>query len=368
MFTSSKFVALPVTLALAAAPLAAERTLRVDFPAESPVTVVAADWGASDASPRGGALVVDLHTTLRLRNSSPAGIRGITLLVLAQEVTPGGKASVAVPSLNVPPGETFPVRIDLRLLRPLQTPAGPLVRVELDGVLFDDLTFYGPDRLNSRRSMTAWEIEARRDRRYFKSVLAARGPEGLREEILTSLARQAERPHLDVQVSRRGRATNLPPGRPLEFAFLRFPDSPIEPLAGMARLSGQEASEATLEVRNRSARAIRYFEIGWIVQDRLGREYLAGSVPAETALPPGETSHVSTDTTLRFARPLAVEAMKGFVSKVEFDDGELWIPSRPHLAGQHLDRLVAPSPEEQRLTNLYRKKGLDALIEELNRF
>jgi hypothetical protein len=136
----------------------------------------------------------------------------------------------------------------------------------------------------------------------------------------------------------------------------------------MARLSGQEASEATLEVRNRSARAIRYFEIGWIVQDRLGREYLAGSVPAETALPPGETSQVFTDTTLRFARPLAVEAMKGFVSKVEFDDGELWIPSRPHLAGQHLDRLVAPSPEEQRLTNLYRKKGLDALIEELNRF
>jgi hypothetical protein len=32
--------------------------------------------------------------------------------VLAQEVTPGGKASVAVPSLNVASGETFPVRVD----------------------------------------------------------------------------------------------------------------------------------------------------------------------------------------------------------------------------------------------------------------
>jgi hypothetical protein len=28
--------------------------------------------------------------------------------------------------------------------------------------------FYGPDRLNSRRSMTGWELEARRDRRHFR--------------------------------------------------------------------------------------------------------------------------------------------------------------------------------------------------------
>lgn len=365
MFPSSRLVALG---GLLAASLPAQQTLRVDFPPESPVTVVAADWGASETSPRGGALVVDLRTTLRLRNSGRAAIRGITLLVLAQEVTPGGKASVAVPSLNVAPGETFPVRIDLRLLRPLQASAGPLVRVELDGVLFEDLTFYGPDRLNSRRAMTAWELEARRDRRHFKGILAAKGPEGLREEVLASLARQAERPSLEVQVARRGRATNLGAGRELQFAFLRLPDSPIEPLAGAARLAGQEASGATVEVRNRSARAVRYFEIGWIVRDRLGREFLAGSVPAETHLSPGATGRVSSDAALRFGQALAVEAMKGFVSKVEFEDGQFWIPSRSLLAEHGLDRLVAPSPEEQRLTDLYRRKGLEALIQELNRF
>jgi len=38
------------------------------------------------------------------------------------------------------------------------------------------------------------------------------------------------------------------------------------------------------------------------------------------------------------------------------------------LAGDRLDRLIGPSPEEQRLVNLYRKKGLEALIDELNRF
>ncbi len=182
-------------------------------------------------------MVIDLHTSLALRNSGQRRVRGVTLLVTAQEVTAGGKASVAVPSLNVGAGETFPVRLDLRLLRPL-FPAGPLVVVSLDGVLFEDLTFYGPDRLNSRRSMTVWEMEARRDRSHFKAVLAAQGEEGLRQGLLASLARQADRPRVDVQLSRGGRATNIDAERPVEFAFLRMPDSPIEPLGGVARSRG----------------------------------------------------------------------------------------------------------------------------------
>jgi hypothetical protein len=31
-------------------------------------------------------------------------------------------------------------------------------------------------------------------------------------------------------------------------------------------------------------------------------------------------------------------------------------------------RVVAPSPEEQRLVDLYRTKGLSALVEELHKF
>ena len=64
------------------------------------MSLVSADWSFTRTDPRGGALVVDLHTSLRLRNASQATIRGVTLLVLAQEVTPGGKASVSVPSLK----------------------------------------------------------------------------------------------------------------------------------------------------------------------------------------------------------------------------------------------------------------------------
>ena len=102
-------------------------------------------------------------------------IHGVTLRVVAQEVTLGGKGSVTYPSLNVGPGETFQVRIDMQLMRPSQVTGGPLVQVDLDGVLFQDLSFFGPDRLNSRRTMTACEMEAQRDREHFKRILAQAG-------------------------------------------------------------------------------------------------------------------------------------------------------------------------------------------------
>ena len=350
-------------------------SLKINFPKDSPVTLVSADWGESKASARGGAMILDLRTALSLRNSSQRRVRGVTLLVLAQEVTPGGKASVSVPVLDVGPGEAFPIRIDLRLLRPLQAASGPLVQVDLDGVLFDDLSFFGPNRLNSRRSMTVWEMEARRDRRHFKAILEAQGPEGLRREILESLARQADRPRLDVQVARGGRSTAVEPERRLRFAFLNVPDSPIEPLDGLARVAGREARAPRLEALNRSGRRIHYFEIGWIIKDREGREFLAGSVPAsdpDLNLAPGEKSLVLQDAALRFrgspGLPFAIEGMTGFVSLVEFADGAIWVPDRSALGDARLLRVMAPSPEEQRLTELYRKKGLAALIGELKKF
>jgi len=60
--------------------------------------------------------------------------------------------------------------------------------------------------------------------------------------------------------------------------------------------------------------------------------------------------------------------MHGFVSSVEFTDGTYWIPSRGTLDNPKLRALVAPSPEEERLAQIYRKKGLAALIEELKKF
>jgi hypothetical protein len=365
---------LGLSAATAQQPLDPRSSLKIDFPKDSPLAVVSADLGDSGTMARGSAMVIDLHASLTLRNSAPHRLRGVTLLVTAQEVAAGGRASVSVPSLNVGSGETFPVRIDLRLLRPL-FPAGPLVMVSLDGALFDDLSFYGPNKLNSQRSMTVWELEARRDRRHFKSVLAAKGQEALRQVLLESLARQAERPRVDVQVARGGRATNQEAEHTVQFAFLSLPDSPIEAVDGAARVSGNEAQAPTLEVRNRSSRPVRYFEVGWIIQDSQGQDFLAGSVPAsdpDLNLAPGQRSRVLQNASLRFSagpgRPLAIAGMTGFVSQVEFKDGSVWIPSRAALSDPTLSRIMAPSPEEQRLTELYRKRGLAAVLAELNKF
>jgi hypothetical protein len=341
---------------------------RIDLPPDSPVTLVTADWGDSSATPRGGAFLVDVHASLSLRNSSQRRIRAVTLAVSAQEVTPGGKGSVSIPSLDVAPGDTFPVRIDVPLLRPLSAGAGPAVEVKLDGILFDDLSFYGPDSLHSRRTMTVWELEARRDRQYFKKLLdQAGGKAQLQNAMIDSLARQADRPQPGVQMVR-GRVTNSDPERELAFAFLQFPDAPVEPTSGMARVAGNEAHAPRVEVRNRSDRPVRHLEIGWIVKDQQGREFLAASLPADLILPPGHTGNVVQDAAVRFPERTSIQSMTGFVSSVEFSDGSYWLPSRTSLNDPKLSRVISPSPEEQRLAQIYLKKGLNGLVEELKKF
>jgi hypothetical protein len=225
--------------------------------------------------------------------------------------------------------------------------------------------------------MMVWETEAQRDRQQFKSVLAKYGPDGLKRLSLDSLSRQRERPRLDVQVSRGGRATSAAVAgaeRHTQFAFLQFPDSPVQPLDGSVRIAGNEAKAPRIEVRNTSSKAIRYFEIGWIVKDDHGKDFWAASVPAsggDLNLQPGHTGRALQDTSLRFSKgqgePVAVQGATGFVSQVEFADGKIWVPDRTSLENAQLLTVLAPSLEEQRLTDLYRKKGVSALIEDLRR-
>jgi len=362
--------------ALVAQDMPLDNSVKINLPPDSPLTLISANLGESHVSRRGSAIVLDLDVSLTLHNSSPNRVRGVTLLVAAQEFTPGGKASVSVPSLDVAPSQNFPVRINLRLLRPAQMGAGPLVQVNLDGVLFQDYSFYGPNRLDSRRSMTAWEMEAQRDRKYFKSVLTARGLDGLKQSMIEALNRQAERPRLDVQVSR-GRAVGsaAAPEHNAKFAFLRFPDAPVEPVEGWAEIAGNEARNPRIDVRNLSGKQVRYVEIDWIVNDRQGQRFMAGSVPAsgpEFNLKAGGTSRVVQDTSLRLSKegggPVSIAGMTGFVGQVEFADGKVWIPNREALASAQLLGILEPSPEEQRLIDLYRKKGPKALADELNKF
>ncbi len=351
-------------------------SIKFALPDDAPVQLVSFDAGDSRVSSRGGALLIDLHMVAKLRNTSGNYIRGVTLLLQAQEAPLGGRMSSSVASINVAPQETFRMGIDGRLMRPVQTGSGPLVRVTVDGVLFKNYDFYGPDHLSSRRQMLAAEMQAERDRKYFKQVLQTRGVAGLQQEMLDSLNRQAERPHLDVQLAR-GRATSSAGSSPdhvAEFTFLQIPDSPIKPMTGWAEIARNEAHSPKIEIRNTSSKSIRYVEIAWLIKDKQGTEYLAGSVPASEGLlylPPGRTAKLQQDTSLRFSRkggrPVDIQNMTGFVSEVEYSDHNIWIPTRENLKHDNLLSVMPPSPEEQHLTDLYRQ-SIDVLVRELNKF
>ena len=352
--------------------------VNVNLPDNSPLSVKSFTVGDSRATARGAALALDLHMAATLVNSSSRRIHGVTLRVVAQEVTLGGKGSVTYPSLNVGPGENFQVRIDMQLMRPSNVTGGPLVQVDLDGVLFQDLSFFGPDRLNSRRTMTACEMEAQRDREHFKRILGQSGGKAaLQREMLESMARQSEVSQLAVSVKRTGRAvTSAATGseHDAEFAFLQFPDSPVEPIKGAARISGNEARAPHIEVRNKSNRPVKYVEMGWIVSDPSGKQYMAGSLPSadsDLELPPGRSARLLQETTLNFSargQPVNVSKMVGFVNQVEFTDGKIWVPNRQNLDNTLLLKVLPPSAEEQRLTDIYRKRGIDGLAAELGKF
>lgn len=386
MFRSSLLViALALPVQAQDPVLDAGSSVKIDLPADSPLSLVSVSMGDSRATTRGSALELNLHMALTLRNAGFRRVRGVTLLVTAQESVPGGKGSVARPCIDVAPSKEFTLPVDIRLVRPVQPAAlsgdkAPLVRVQLDGVLFDDLSFFGPNKLNSQRALTFWETEAQRDRAYFRQVLAAKGEKGLQNEMLAKQAEgsRLEGSRLDVSLSRVGRAVGAavtPSEHVAQFAFLNMPGAPVQPVEGSVLLAGNEARSPQIEVLNRSSRAVRYVEIGWMVRDRDGHEYPAGSVPGSSAammLPPGQKSRLLPDTAMRFSRtgkPVEIQGVTGFVSQVEFADGKVWVPSREEIQkASPLLRIIAPSPEEQRLADIYSRQGLAALVAELAKY
>lgn len=358
---------------------AAAKYLHIEFPTDSPLRLVDTDWGRSRIVQRGSAATAELHLVLRLENRASQAIHGITLLFVTQDFAPGGKASITLPGLRLAPGETFPAKVDLRLLQPIAAGGQPRVSVRLDGVLFADLSFRGENTLNSRRLLSALELEIQQDRRHARDLLRAHGRDALAREMREILARREQTPRVDLQWARRGRTTSLPASEPVRFAFLHVPDSPLRPVEGTIRIAANEAVEPSIRVQNRSGREIRYAEIGWIIRDLEGREFYAGTLPASPAdfelKPSGETL-VKQDGVLRFSErrsvngrmqdvPVRLGEMVGYVSQVLFADGSIWLPNRYQASTPSAIRSLRLSPEQQRLASLYARKGLDAVVKDL---
>ena len=159
--------------------------LGVEFPHDSPVVSVAFNMGPSTVTVRGSSMVINLHAGLTLRNVGTKPICGLSLRVDAQDLSPLGEGSVMKPSLFVMPGEEFPVKVEMQLVRPMAAARSEsaMVQVTIDCALFSDLKAYGPDKLDLKHTLLVYEMEARRDRQYLETLLdSGRLPE-LREEL-----------------------------------------------------------------------------------------------------------------------------------------------------------------------------------------
>jgi hypothetical protein len=350
------------------------RWLDVEFPRDSPVLPVTSNLGLTTARVLGASMVVDLHASLLLRNTGTKPISGLTLRVEAQDITPSGTGSVTVPSLHVEPGEVFPVSINMELSRPFSAASeGAIVQVSLDCALFSDLTSYGPDKLQSRRALMVYELQARRDRRYLAALLDAGKLAQLREELNFGLQDiTPQQLGLELLHAPRGAGEHE---QALNVGTVSFPSSPVKAIGGAAEVAGSEIRYPEVEVRNTSQKTVRNIDMGWIVRDEKGRDYVAGSVPTALVLQPVQTGRMAEKGTLRFShltgQPLSIGALLAFVSDVEFADGKLWIPSRVDIEQATDDpilrRALASSPEEQRLAEIYRRKGMSGLSQELRK-
>ena len=88
-------------------------------------------------------------------------------------------------------------------------------------------------------------------------------------------------------------------------------------------------------------------------------------------LPAGKTASVSRKRTLRFTlggQPVGIQAVTGFVSRWSSPTAKCGCPSRADLDRFSLAKVLPASAEEQRLDDIYVKRGLDALERELGKY
>ena len=351
------------------------RWIDVEFPHDSPVLPVSVNLGPSTVRVKGASMALDLHASLLLRNIGNKVISGLTLRVEAEDLTSAGKGSVTVPSLDIEPGQVFPVRIDMELLRPFNVDKTDraAVQVALDCALFQDLPAYGPDTVKSRRSLVVYELEARRDRRYLASLLRNGKVAQLREELNFGLQDFSPQ-QLGFELLQNGRSSAMRE-QAVNVGAVSFKSSPVQSMGGAARVSGNEVRAPRIEVKNTSQKSVRSIEMGWIVRDERGREFVAGYMPAPLELAPIGIGTMREPGTLRFShaagQPMVIDALLAFVGDVEFSDGKLWIPTRVDIeeatTNPTLRRALATSPEQQRLADVYRRKGIRGFAEELKR-
>jgi hypothetical protein len=350
----------------------AARWIDFEFPADSPVLVNSFRLGPTRAHVQGTSMALDLHALVVLRNTGAKPIAGLTLRVEAPGLSSAGKGSVTIPSLHAQPGDSFPVHIDMQVRRPFSsTTNNAVLKISLDCALFSDLSAYGPDTLGSHRALMVYELEARRDRQYVAYLLETGRLAELRRELNFGL-QDFSPVQLGLALLHDGN-TRLIDEQAVQVGAFSFPDAPVEAIGGAARVYHNQVNVSKIRLFNRSKKTVRSVDMGWIIRDEQGREFVAGTLPAITQIGPVAAATTSESETMRFSHlggePMSIAGLVTFVNTVEFSDGKLWIPTRADIDAATSDpilrRQLAASPEQQRLADIYRKNGLAGLEREL---
>ena len=157
-------------------------------------------------------------------------------------------------------------------------------------------------------------------------------------------------------------------------AMLRLQGSLCILEGGTALIRGVIADAPRFRLRNRARQGVRHFEIAWLVRDARGTVYSVGSAPVDQLDRVGPQERFETRADGRFrihpvaaGRPPAIEAVSAYLRSAQLDDGSVWVPSRQALQASNLIEAVPVSAEEQRLSQLYRERGAEAVAAELRR-
>ncbi len=147
-------------------------------------------------------------------------------------------------------------------------------------------------------------------------------------------------------------------------------------IGGAARVLGNEVRAPQIEVKNTSQKTVRSIDMGWIVRDERGRDFVAGSVPAALQLGPVQTGRMTEAGTLRFSHPAGQaddhRSIDGVRERCRIRgwqalDSHARSISSEATSDPILRRALATSPEQQRLAEIYRRKGISGLADELKR-
>ncbi len=316
----------------------------------------------------------DVHTRFSLRNVGTKPIAGLSFRILSSGGGSEGQAALILPSLQAAPGAVFPVRVDLQLPHRYSVRTqSPGVRILLDAVLWNDLSFYGPDLLHSRRRLLSFEFEARRENEYLRNLVGAGRLSEVREELNFGLPE--DQPQLTMELT--PLQVPMDRGKAITINTVSFGQAPLQLVGGGALLTDTALIGPHVLLRNSSDRRIRSVEVGFILRDERGHESRVSTLPAELALEPGQTRVLQQRANLLLSRtkgqPIVIRSLAAFVADVEFEDGSMWIPSRPDIERATdsvvLRRVLSECPETERMAGVFRRagiKGVETALEAAN--